>query len=541
MPGMGRPRPSAGAPAGPFPRGCRRAGPDSRALRGADAGVVRAGRRPRTGVGVRPVRNGAARRRILRRRRAVLPQRAEAGARRNPLAVLPRAASTRAAATPTRRKPSYKRALALAPGRSRDAHLAGPAAPRSGPAGGRGAAVCEGIRLAPRTVAVLAGLGRVAVARRDYPQAVKYLEDALAIDPEAESLHAPLAAAYRGLGQLDNAQPHLRQWRNRDLPVPDPLQQDLDLLLESGLSYELRGVRAFEARDWPQAVQFFRKGIELTHDNTPLSRSLHHKLGHRALSDRRHPRREGAVRGGRPPRAARRPGRSHLQGTLQPGRPRWPRPARRSRPSSICWRRCSTSRTTSRRTWPSPTCCGAPAAPRPRWRTIAMRSPSTRARPSHASGTRWRSSSSGVTGRPATGWTNRCGCIGDRSDLKLALARLLSTSPDAAARDGARALTIGAADVRRRREVAHRLAKQSRWHWPNRATSLRRSNIQRDVIAAAQRAGMAAAAQRMTANLALYERHQPCRTPWIEDDLVSVPTSAVTAEAPLPASTVQSR
>ena len=133
--------------------------------------------------------------------------------------------------------------------------------------------------LAPRTVAALAGLGRVAVARRDYPQAVKYLEDALAIDPEAESLHAPLAAAYRGLGQLDKAQPHLRQWRNRDLPVPDPLQQELDLLLESALSYELRGVRAFEARAWPTAVQFFRKGIELAHDDSQLSRSLHHKLG----------------------------------------------------------------------------------------------------------------------------------------------------------------------------------------------------------------------------------------------------------------------
>ena len=33
--------------------------------------------------------------------------------------------------------------------------------------------------------------------------------------------YAPLATAYRGLGQLDNAQPHLRQWRNRDLPVPE--------------------------------------------------------------------------------------------------------------------------------------------------------------------------------------------------------------------------------------------------------------------------------------------------------------------------------
>ena len=133
--------------------------------------------------------------------------------------------------------------------------------------------------LAPRTVSVLAGLGRVAVARRDYAAAAKYLEDALELDPEAESLHAPLATAYRGLGQLDKARPHIGQWRNRDLPVPDPRQQDMDLLLESGLSYELRGVKSFEVRDWKSAMEFFRKGVALAHPNTPLSRSLHHKLG----------------------------------------------------------------------------------------------------------------------------------------------------------------------------------------------------------------------------------------------------------------------
>src|SRR5215472_2449627 len=133
--------------------------------------------------------------------------------------------------------------------------------------------------LSPNAVAVLAGLGRVAVEKRDYASAVKYLEEALTIDPEGESLHAPLATAYRGLGQLDKARPHIGQWKNRDLPVPDPRQQDLDLLLESGLSYELRGIREFEIRDWKGAAEFFRRGLALTPDNSPLRRSLQHKLG----------------------------------------------------------------------------------------------------------------------------------------------------------------------------------------------------------------------------------------------------------------------
>ena len=146
--------------------------------------------------------------------------------------------------------------------------------------------------LAPRTVAALAGLGRVAVAKRDYAQAVKYLEDALAIDPEAESLHAPLAAAYRGLGQLDKAQPHLRQWRNRDLPLPDPLQQELDLLLESGLLVRAARRSRLESRGLAQgAAEFFRKGIELSPSTTALSAVAASQARDRALSDRRHRRR----------------------------------------------------------------------------------------------------------------------------------------------------------------------------------------------------------------------------------------------------------
>jgi tetratricopeptide (TPR) repeat protein len=136
--------------------------------------------------------------------------------------------------------------------------------------------------MAPRAVAVLAGLGRVSLDRRDYAGAARHFEEALAVDPEAESLHVPLAMAYRGLGEPEKAAPHLRQWKNRDIAVPDPLQQELDLVLESGLSYELRGVRALEGRDWKSAAAFFRKGLDLTRENTPLRRSLQHKLG-RAL------------------------------------------------------------------------------------------------------------------------------------------------------------------------------------------------------------------------------------------------------------------
>jgi tetratricopeptide (TPR) repeat protein len=84
-------------------------------------------------------------------------------------------------------------------------------------------------QLPPRNVATMAGLGQTALARRDYQRAVTVLEEALAFDPSAASIHSPLANAYRGLGDTAKAEEHLKLWRNTDLLVPDRLRADLDM------------------------------------------------------------------------------------------------------------------------------------------------------------------------------------------------------------------------------------------------------------------------------------------------------------------------
>jgi hypothetical protein len=43
--------------------------------------------------------------------------------------------------------------------------------------------------------------------------------------------------------------------------------------------------------------------------------------------------------------------------------------------------------------------------------------------------------------------------------------------------------------------------------------------VQRDLLAAAEQAGLRDMASRLTANLALYERGEPCRTPWTADEV----------------------
>jgi len=127
----------------------------------------------------------------------------------------------------------------------------------------------------PRSIAAAVGLGRAALARSDYARAVQHLEQALALDPRAAAIHYPLALAYRGLGEMDKADAHMRQRAPGEIQPPDPLMLELEGVLESPIAYEVRGAKALDERDWKGAAVSFRRGIELA----PAEASLHHKLG----------------------------------------------------------------------------------------------------------------------------------------------------------------------------------------------------------------------------------------------------------------------
>jgi tetratricopeptide (TPR) repeat protein len=127
----------------------------------------------------------------------------------------------------------------------------------------------------PRSVPALFGLGRVALARQDYGRAIDYLEQALAIDQHATLIHYSLAMAYRGAGNLERAEAHLKQRGPGQIRPPDPLMMELDTVLESAVAYEVRGARALDEGKWAEAAGYFRKGIELAPDEP----SYRHKLG----------------------------------------------------------------------------------------------------------------------------------------------------------------------------------------------------------------------------------------------------------------------
>ena len=69
----------------------------------------------------------------------------------------------------------------------------------------------KALALQPRWVSILFGLGRVALAKQEYARAVDYFGQALSLDPKAVTIHYQLAMAYRGMGDLANAEAHLRQ------------------------------------------------------------------------------------------------------------------------------------------------------------------------------------------------------------------------------------------------------------------------------------------------------------------------------------------
>jgi Flp pilus assembly protein TadD len=121
----------------------------------------------------------------------------------------------------------------------------------------------------------LSGAGRAALAKQDFARAVDHLERALTAEPRALGLHYSLAAAYRGMGQLDRASAHVAR-RGIGRPTPrDPLMEAYETVLQSPLSFETQGVRALENGQVAQAADLFRKGLALAPDDPKLL----HRLG----------------------------------------------------------------------------------------------------------------------------------------------------------------------------------------------------------------------------------------------------------------------
>lgn len=374
--------------------------------------------------------------------------------------------------------------------------------------------------VAPKAVAVFAGLVEIALARKDFARAIGLAEEGLSAEPGTDSLHAQLAAAYRGLGDLSRAEAQMRLWRNTELAVPDPLREELTLTIESGLSYDLRGARAMAARDYAAAVDLFRRGVELTPTSTQLGRSLRHKLATaRFVSGQT----AEAVKGFEelvrlePPDGIDDPSaKAHYSlGVVR----------------ASAGRGAEAIAHFTRAVALNPTYIEAQMALGDALRTagrdatalahydLALRiNPrSADARLSYAIALirlrRW---------SDARAWLEESiSRHPDRPELTNTLARLLVTAPDDRVRDSQRA-----------RALVERLFESVRTAYVGETMAMVLAEVgrfeeaialQRELVSAAHKGGNPADVRRTTGNLALYERRLPCRSPWPADDPIFRP------------------
>ncbi len=364
----------------------------------------------------------------------------------------------------------------------------------------------KALSLQPGSLSARFGVGRVALARQDYARAVTYLEDVLARDPEAAGAHYPLATAYRALGQLDKADIHLRQREEHEILPADPLMVELDELVESPQAYESRGIRELNQERWTEAAALFRKGLALE----PTSPALRHRLGTALymLGDHRGAREqfEAVVKTTPDHRLA-----QYSLGVLLQADGRHGEAierftaALRSRPAYTEARlRLAASLRKSGRAKESLT----------HYEQILTTNPDlTEARFGLASAYvelgRYREArdrlEEGAKAYP------------DQQVFTHGLARLLAAAPDDRLRDGPRAMAIVQKLLEQGRTLdlgatmAMALAELGRF--------AEAAALQRDLIAAADKNGLQDVVRRLKTNLGLYERSEPCRTPWADGEL----------------------
>lgn len=366
--------------------------------------------------------------------------------------------------------------------------------------------LARALELDPQSVSARFGLGRAALAKGDNSKAVQLLEDVLTRNPKATAAHYPLSVAYAALGNAAKSAEHLRLRRDGRIAPRDTLMVELDSLLQSPQTYESLGIRRLDQEDWAGAAEQFRKGLELA----PDSAALHHRLGTAMsmMGDHAGARAEFETAiaasveyfpaqfslgvmlqaDGQHAQAI-----EHFEAALKV-RPTYTEARLRLASSLRRLGRTEQSLEAYREATAS-----APDNPEAKMGYAMTLSKARRDREAKT-----------VLTEAVTA---------DSGDVVFthALARLLATSPDASVRDGQRAMTLVQQLLQQGRTLelgetyAMTLAELGQFR--------EAQSLQRDLIAASTRAGLTAMTTRLNARLKLYDRADPCRTPWTEEEM----------------------
>jgi tetratricopeptide (TPR) repeat protein len=373
-----------------------------------------------------------------------------------------------------------------------------------------GAQFTKAASLDPRSGAAQYGLGRVALARQRYADAIGHLEAALATAPSATRVHYPLGLAYRGQGDRAKAEEHLKLRGDADLQPADPRMDALARLLRNPSAYETRGAEALDARRWPDAVTNLRKAIEIDPGNAFTHLNLGTALYLSGEGDQALEEFEAALR-----LSPQLPKAHYSIGVLMEARGRDGEAIDHFSAAVAADPRFVEARMeladSLRRS-------GRAADALPHYQEIISANPGvSQALFGYAMALVRLERFAEARDRLAEGMKT----YADQPGFAHALARVLAASPDDHVRDGATALKLTQDLWAKQRTVAiaetmaMALAEAGRYDEAVR--------WQRDAVAEAAREKRRASAAWAADNLLRYERRQPCRTPWSADDPVFHP------------------
>jgi len=371
----------------------------------------------------------------------------------------------------------------------------------------------KALSLVPRSGAARYGLGRVALARQNYAEAVQHLEQALAIAPNASRIHYPLALAYRGHGDRAKAEAHLKLRGDVEPSPDDPLMAEVGGLLKNVAAYEVRGQEALDKRQWKEAVLYLRKAVEGAPDNAFTRLNLGTALYLTGDAPGALEQFDAAVR--LSPSLAK----AHYSiGVLMEA-------AGRDREAiehfSLAVKSDASYVEARMQLADALRRSGQVKESLPHYAEVIRTSPGvSQAVFGEAMALvrlgRYREArdrlSDGMKSYP------------DQAGFAHAQARLLAAAPDAAVRDGSRSM-----------ELMQQLLKQQRTLGLAETMAMTLAELgrfdeavawQRDALDTARKNGREDIARRLAANLLLYERQQPCRTPWTDDDPAFRPAPA---------------
>lgn len=111
--------------------------------------------------------------------------------------------------------------------------------------------------------AAMTGLGKVAFIEHQYQAALKYFAEAMALEPQASSIHYQLAMTYRALGDLRQMEVNLHARGDVEPTIHDPLLDEIDAMKLGRVNLLARGNTALQENRLPDAVAAYRQLVGL--------------------------------------------------------------------------------------------------------------------------------------------------------------------------------------------------------------------------------------------------------------------------------------